>query len=53
MKIKISLYQRFVYALRGQEPKRQYLKRLQIFLDYLIIHGLILKEKADVSLADD
>ena len=43
----LSPYQRFVYALRAPESKRQYPKRLQIFLDYLKIQGLTIEEKAD------
>jgi hypothetical protein len=41
----LSPYQRFIYALRAPESKRQYPKRLQIFLDYLKIQGLTIEEK--------
>jgi integrase len=43
----LSPYQRFIYALRALESKRQYPKRLQIFLDYLKIQGLTIEEKSD------
>jgi integrase len=35
----ISSFQKFMYALRAEETKRQYPKRLQTFLDYLQIPG--------------
>jgi hypothetical protein len=41
----LSPYQRNIYALRTPESKRQYPKRLQIFLDYLKIQGLTIEEK--------
>jgi integrase len=43
----LSPYQRFIYALRAPESKRQYPRRLQIFLGYLKIQGLTIEEKAD------
>jgi hypothetical protein len=41
----LSPYQEFIYALRAPESKRQYPKRLQIFLDYLKINGLTIERK--------
>jgi hypothetical protein len=40
-------YNRFLYALRALESKRQSPKILQIFLDYLEVQGLTIEEKAD------
>jgi len=45
----LSPYQKFIYALRAPESKRQYLKRLQIFLDYLKINGLTVEEKSYIK----
>src|SRR6476646_2840878 len=47
VKIKIFLHNKDLYALRALESKRQYPKRLQIFLDYLKIQGLTIEEKSD------
>jgi uncharacterized protein YecE (DUF72 family) len=35
----LSPYRKFIYALRAPESKRQYPKRLQVFLDYLKTDG--------------
>jgi hypothetical protein len=43
----LAPYQRFMYALRAAESKRQYPKRLQIFLDYLKVSGLSIEEKSN------
>ena len=42
----LTPFQKFIYALRAQETKRQYPKRLQIFLNYLQIHGKTIEEKS-------
>lgn len=42
-----SPYFRFVYALKAPETKRQYPKRLEVFLDYLKFHGSTIEEKAN------
>ncbi len=44
----LSPYLKFIYALRAPESKRQYPKRLQIFLDYLKINGLTIEEKSNL-----
>ncbi len=44
----LSPYQKFIYALRAPESKRQYPKRLQIFLDYIKINGLTIEEKSNL-----
>ena len=44
----LSPYQNFFYALRFPESKRQYPKRLQIFLDYLKLNGLTIEEKSNL-----
>ncbi len=44
-----SPYFRFVYALKANETKRQYPKRLEIFLDYLKLKGPTIEEKANES----
>lgn len=41
-------YQKFMYVLRAPETKRQYPRRLQVFLDYLNIHGLTIEEKSNI-----
>ncbi len=38
--------QRFMYALRASETKRQYPKRLKMFMDFVQIEG-DLKQQAD------
>ena len=35
----LSPYQRFVYALRAPETKRQYPKRLKVFMDFVRLEG--------------
>lgn len=42
-----SPYFRFIYALKASETKRQYLKRLEVFLDYLKLQGSTIEEKAN------
>jgi len=42
-----SPYFRFMYALKAPETKRQYPKRLEVFLDYLKLHGSTIEEKAN------
>ena len=37
----------FMYALKAPESKRQYPKRLKVFLDFLNINGLTIEEKAN------
>ena len=37
----------FMYALKASETKRQYPKRLEVFLDYLKLKGSTIEEKAD------
>jgi len=34
-----SAYFNFIYALKAAETKRHYLKRLEVFLDYLKLEG--------------
>lgn len=41
-----SPYFRFIYALKAPETKRQYPKRLEVFLDYLKFPGSTIEEKA-------
>lgn len=43
----LSPYQKFVYALKAPESKRQYPRRLQMFLDHLQIHELTIEEKSN------
>jgi hypothetical protein len=43
----LSPYQKFVYALRAKESKRQYPRRLQVFLNYLNIEGNTVEEKSN------
>jgi hypothetical protein len=43
----LSPHQKFIYALRSSESKRQYPKRLEVFLDYLQIKDLSVEEKSD------
>ena len=43
----LSPYQKFVYALKAPESKRQYPRRPQIFLDYLQINELTIEEKSN------
>ena len=38
-------YNRFIYALKAPESKRQYPKRLEVFLNFIDIEGLDLPEK--------
>ena len=38
-------YNRFIYALKAPESKRQYPKRLEVFLNFINIEGLNLQEK--------
>ncbi len=38
-------YNRFLYALKAPESKRQYPKRLEVFLHFINIEGLNLQEK--------
>ncbi|HEU5120437.1 MAG TPA: hypothetical protein VFT71_05575 [Candidatus Nitrosocosmicus sp.] len=42
-----SPYFRFIYALKAPETKRQYPKRLEVFLDYLKLRGTTIEEKAN------
>jgi hypothetical protein len=42
-----SPYFRFIYALKAPETKRQYPKRLEVFLDYLRLQGSTIEEKAN------
>lgn len=42
-----SPYFRFIYALKAPETKRQYPKRLEVFLDYLKLQGTTIEEKAN------
>ena len=42
-----SAYFRFIYALKAPETKRQYPKRLEVFLDYLKLQGTTIEEKAN------
>ncbi|CAN5865589.1 hypothetical protein BH23THE1_BH23THE1_13590 [soil metagenome] len=44
----LSPFQKFIYALRAQETKRQYPKRLQIFFNYLQIPGKTIEEKSNI-----
>ncbi len=44
----LSPYQKFVYALRAPETKRQYPRRFQVFLDFLKLSGLTVDEKVDL-----
>ena len=47
----LSPYQKFIYALRAPESKRQYSRRFQVFLDFLKLPGLTVEEK--VALFND
>ena len=38
-------YNRFIYALKAPESKRQYPKRLEVFLNFISIEGSNLQEK--------
>lgn len=42
-----SPYFRFIYALKAPETKRQYPKRLEVFLDYLKLQGSTVEAKAN------
>ncbi|KAA2283749.1 hypothetical protein [Candidatus Nitrosocosmicus sp. SS] len=42
-----SPYFRFIYALKAPETKRQYPKRMEVFLDYLKLQGSTIEEKAN------
>jgi integrase len=42
-----SPYFRFMYALKAPETKRQYPKRLEVFLDYLQLSGSTVEEKTN------
>src|SRR5690349_13608797 len=42
-----SAFFRFIYALKAPETKRQYPKRLEVFLDYLKLQGNTIEEKAN------
>lgn len=45
----LSSYQTFIYALRSSESKRQYPRRLQIFLNYLNIDSsMTIDEKSNL-----
>lgn len=41
----LTTFQKFVYALRAPESKRQYPRRLQVFLDFVNVPGLTVEEK--------
>lgn len=41
-------YQKFIYALRAPESKRQYPRRLKVFLDYIDIFASTIEEKSDL-----
>lgn len=43
-----SPYFRFICALKSPETKRQYPKRLEVFLDYLKLQGSTIEDKANV-----
>ena len=38
-------YNRFIYALISPETKRQYLRRIEVFLNFIDIEGLTIQEK--------
>ena len=38
-------YNRFLYALKAPESKRQYPKRLEVFLNFINIEGSTLEER--------
>jgi hypothetical protein len=38
-------YNRFIYALKAPESKKQYPKRLEVFLNFMEIDGLNLEER--------
>ena len=42
-----NAYFNFIYALKAAETKRQYPKRLEVFLDYLKLKGSTIEEKSD------
>ncbi len=42
-----SPFFRLIYALKAPETKRQYPKRLEVFLDYLKLQGSTIEEKAN------
>ena len=42
-----SPYFRFIYALKAPETKRQYPRRLEVFLDYLKLQGSTIEAKAN------
>ena len=41
----IGPYNRFIYALKAPESKRQYPKRLEVFLNFIEIEGMNIQEK--------
>jgi hypothetical protein len=45
--IMIPAYFHFMYALKDPETKRQYPKRLEVFLDYLKLQGYTIEEKVN------
>jgi hypothetical protein len=49
----LSPYQRNIYALRAPESKRQYPKRLQIFLVYLKIGSVNLRNFSIIPAIND
>ncbi|MGD9533456.1 MAG: tyrosine-type recombinase/integrase [Candidatus Nitrosocosmicus sp.] len=44
----LSPYQKFIYALRAPESKRQYPRRFQVFLDFINLPDLNVEEKVDL-----
>ena len=41
----LAPYNRFIYALKAPESKRQYPKRLEVFLNFIDIEGSNIQEK--------
>src|SRR6476619_1413072 len=41
----IGPYNRFIYALKAPESKRQYPKRFEVFLNFIEIEGMNIQEK--------
>lgn len=44
----LSPFQKFIYALRAPESKRQYPRRLSVFLDYLQLEGFSIETKSNL-----
>ena len=45
--VKTGPYDKFVYAIKSNETKRKYVKRLELFLNSCKFEGQTIREKAD------